>query len=425
MTKQTIQVAINGTGFAADYTAKTYGMIPHRNGVDIELAGVVSGRRENAEKFAASHNVSAIFESHAEMLAVVRPTIDNICCANFAHGPYTMEAAQASVPVIVLEKPPVIWPGYAEGRTAAAAQKKCESMDYLTEVFDVVRDAGSKLLYAEDFVYFDGMKGIVELLTEAQKTGKGKVLYQRGVCAHQGSHAPAYDTPEKSGGGALFNKACHPLGPALFLKQVEGVLANGKPIRPVSVSAAALQVLKHQPEGTGEFFRVMQNVDDFGRLTVVFEDQTIAEVIGHDLSISGIRNEFSVITDFAQYDLRVNPNNENELFMPQSEHAGNLLVREKLPTVQGTSFPRPNQFYSHGYVSEMNDAVACALNENQYPQSGALMAWDTMTILMAGYESSEQAGAAVDITEFTTNGRQFEDREIPNPALFGSVFQRA
>ncbi|MBT7817645.1 MAG: hypothetical protein HN566_12995, partial [Polaribacter sp.] len=129
-----------------------------------------------------------------------------------------------------------------------------------------------------------------------------------------------------------------------------------------------------------------------GRLTVVFEDQTIAEVIGHDLSISGIRNEFSVITDFAQYDLRVNPNNENELFMPQSEHAGNLLVREKLPTVQGTSFPRPNQFYSHGYVSEMNDAVACALNENQYPQSGALMAWDTMTILMAGYESSEQAG---------------------------------
>jgi predicted dehydrogenase len=250
------------------------------------------------------------------------------------------------------------------------------------------------------------------------------VLYQRGVCAHQGSHAPAYDTPEKSGGGALFNKACHPLGPALYLKQVEGILANGKPIRPVSVSAAALQILKHQPESSGEFFRVMQNVDDFGRLTVLFEDQTIAEVVGHDLSISGIRNEFSVITDFAQYDLRVNPNNENELFLPKAEHAGNLLVREKLPTAQGTSFPRPNQFYSHGYVGEMNDAVACALNADQYPQSGALLAWDTMAILMAGYESSDQAGAAIDITEYTTSGRQFSDHEIPNPKLFGSVFQR-
>ena len=55
----------------------------------------------------------------------------------------------------------------------------------------------------------------------------------------------------------------------------------------------------------------MQNVDDFGRLTVLFEDHTVAEVVGHDLSISGIRNELSVIGDFGQYDLRVNPNNEH------------------------------------------------------------------------------------------------------------------
>ena len=126
MTKRTIQVAINGTGFAADYTAKTYGMIPHRNGVEIRLAGVVSERRANAEKFASSHNVSAVFESHAEMLEAIKPTIDNICCANFAHGPYTMEAARAGVPVIVLEKPPVIWPGYAEGRQADATTRKRE-----------------------------------------------------------------------------------------------------------------------------------------------------------------------------------------------------------------------------------------------------------------------------------------------------------
>ena len=323
MSDRTLKVAINGTGFAGDYTAKTYSMIPHRNGVNIELSGIVSGKVENAQRFADTHGVQAAFSSHAEMIESVHPDIDNICCANFAHGPYTIESAKAGTPVIVLEKPPVIWPGYPEGREADSATRKRESMEYLAEVLDAVHTAGSKLLYAEDFVYFDGMKGIVELLIEARKTGKGKVLYQRGVCAHQGSHAPAYDTPSKSGGGALFNKACHPLGPALFLKQVEGIIANGTPIRPVGVSAVALQVLKHQPETCGEFFRVMQNVDDFGRLTVTFEDHTVAEVVGHDLSISGIRNEFSVITDFAQYDLRVNPNNENELFLPNSDHAGN------------------------------------------------------------------------------------------------------
>lgn len=424
MSDRTLRVVINGTGFAGDYTAQSYSMIPHRNGVRIELAGVVSGRVENAVRFAESHGIVAAFETHDAMIGSVKPDIDNICCANFAHGPYTIEAARAGVPVIVLEKPPIIWPGYPEGRVADAATRKRETMKSLTEVLDAVRAAGSKLLFAEDFVYFDGIKGIVELMMEARRTGKGKVLYQRGICAHQGSHAPAYDTPTKSGGGSLFNKACHPLGPALFLKQVEGILNGGIPIRPVAVSAAALQVLKHQPQECGEYFRVMQNVDDFGRITVLFEDHTIAEVIGHDLSISGIRNEFSIITDFAQYDLRVNPSNENELFLPRADHAGNLLFREKLPTPQGTSFPRPNQFYAHGYVSEMADAVECALSEDRFPQSGALMAWDTMAVLMAGYESAENGGGQVDISEYTTSGRSFNASEVPDPARFGSVFQR-
>jgi len=201
MPDRTLKVGINGTGFAGDYTARTYSMIPHRNGVDIELSGIVSGKIENAERFADTHGVRAAYSSHAEMIESVHPDIDNICCANFAHGPYTIESAQAGTPVIVLEKPPVIWPGYPDGREADAATRKLESMEYLADVLDAVHVAGSKLLYAEDFVYFDGMKGIVELLIEARKTGKGKVLYQRGVCAHQGSHAPAYDTPSKSGGG--------------------------------------------------------------------------------------------------------------------------------------------------------------------------------------------------------------------------------
>lgn len=418
-----LKITVNGTGFAGEYTTRVYGMIPHKNGVTLELAGITSGKRENAERFAATHGFQKAYIDHEAMIREIQPDIDNIACANFAHGPYTMESARAGVPVIVLEKPPVIWPGYGEGRTATAETRKTESMAFLSEVLDAVREGGSKLLYAEDFVYFDGIKGFVETLDEAQKTGKGTILYQRGVCAHQGSHAPAYDTPSKSGGGALFNKACHPLGPCLYLKQAEGILRNGKPIRPAKVSAVALQVLKHQPASAGEHFRVMQNVDDFGRVTVVFEDQSVAEVLGHDLSISGIRNEVSIIADFGQYDLRINPNNENELFLPQADAAGDLLFREKLPTPQGTSFPRPQQFYAHGYVNEMNDAVDCALEPDRVPQSGPLMAWDTMAVLMAAYESHEKDGAFVDLAEIVQS-RQFPASELPDPRQFGSVFQR-
>ncbi len=418
-----LKVTINGTGFAADYTARVYGMIPHKNGVDIQLVGVTSGSFSNAEQFAELHRVERAYANHAEMLEQAKPDIDNIASANFTHGPYVMEAAAANVKVIVLEKPPVIWPGFPEKRQADAAARKAESMSYLGRVLDAVRDSDSKLLYAEDFVYLDGVKGLVELMLEARQAGKGRVLYQRGLCAHQGSHAKAYDTPELSGGGALFNKACHPLGPCLYLKQAEGILRDGQPIRPARVSALALQVLKHQGPASHEHFRVMQHVDDWARITVVFEDETVAEVLGYDLSISGIRNELSIITDFAQYDIRANPNNENELFMPSSDPAGDLLLREKLPTAQGTSFPRPNQFHAHGYVNEISDAVDCALISERVPQSGPLMAWDTMAVLMAGYESSERGGQFVELDDLLAL-RSFNEDELPDPRGFGSVFQR-
>ena len=421
--RRTVKVTINGTGFAADYTAQVYSMIPHKNGVDIEVAGVTSGQRANAEAFAAKHGIAMAYDSHAAMLEEVKPDIDNIACANYAHGGYAEEAARAGVGVIVLEKPPVIWPGYEETREASAAVKRAETMRRLGEVLDTLRQSNSKLLYAENFVYFDGVKGIAELLKEAMNHRKGKVLYQRGVCAHQGSHAPAYDTPSKSGGGALFNKACHPLGPVLYLKQLEGLLSEGRPIRPAKVAAIALQVMKNQPDFAGEHFRVCRNVDDFGRVSIVFEDGTVAEVIGHDMSISGIRNGLSVITDHGEYELRVNPNNENELFMPDAQAAGSLLFREKLPTAQGTSFPRPRQFAAHGYVNEMDDAVQCVLDPARYPQSGALMAWDTMAVLMAGYESSEAGGGFIDLGSHLAS-RTFTAEEMPNPEHTGSVFQQ-
>src|SRR5438128_7513497 len=145
MASRVIRVTLNGTGFAADYTAACYGLIPHRNGVTIELAGVTSGRWERAEAFARARGITRAYATHAEMLAAVGPDIDNICCANYAHAPYVREAAQAAVKVIVLEKPPIVWPGFVEGRTAPPSVRTRETMAAFAEVLDAVRQAGSKL----------------------------------------------------------------------------------------------------------------------------------------------------------------------------------------------------------------------------------------------------------------------------------------
>jgi hypothetical protein len=83
----------------------------------------------------------------------------------------------------------------------------------------------------------------------------------------------------------------------------------------------------------------------------------------------------------------------------------------------------PNQFHAHGYVNEMNDAVECALAEDRNPQSGAMMAWDTMAVLMAAYESSEKDASFVDISNITS-ARSFEHSELPSPKHFIGVFQK-
>jgi hypothetical protein len=77
---------------------------------------------------------------------------------------------------------------------------------------------------------------------------------------------------------------------------------------------------------------------------------------------------------------------------------------------------------AHGYVSELSDALDCVLEADRWPQSGALMAWDTLAVLMAGYESSEKQSAFVDISEYAE--REFTQHEMPDPACFGRVLQQ-
>ena len=52
-----------------------------------------------------------------------------------------------------------------------------------------------------------------------------------------------------------------------------------------------------------------------------------------------------------------------------------------------------------------------------------MLAWDTLAVLLGGYESSEKQGALIDLSD-VTSARTFSDNEIPSPENFGNVFQR-
>ena len=52
-----------------------------------------------------------------------------------------------------------------------------------------------------------------------------------------------------------------------------------------------------------------------------------------------------------------------------------------------------------------------------------MMAWDTMAVLMAAYESSEKDAVFIDISDITSS-RTFEASELPSPEHFIGVFQK-
>src|SRR5690606_7037732 len=111
-----------------------------------------------------------------------------------------------------------------------------------------------------------------------EKTG-AQILWMHGGESHSGSHSATYGQWKYSGGGSMIGKACHPLGAALYLKQVEGRTRTGRPIRPRTVSART-HALTRMPSfmDTGFLRTTYTDIEDYAQLHIVFEDGTIADV---------------------------------------------------------------------------------------------------------------------------------------------------
>ena len=45
----------------------------------------------------------------------------------------------------------------------------------------------------------------------------------------------------------MVGKSCHPLSALLYLKQVEGIVLYGKPVRPLTVSARTHEITRVRP----------------------------------------------------------------------------------------------------------------------------------------------------------------------------------
>jgi predicted dehydrogenase len=385
-----LRIGVVGSRFAARLHLVAYRRV---YGVEARLAAVVSPTAERREAFARESGATA-YPSLSAML----PHVDvvDVCSPPATHEPVALEAIEAGKHVVV-EKPftGAFGPkdGAFAGNRAAKAALLETALASAGRIVAAARRRGVVLGYAENWIYAPAVQKEREILekTDAQ------ILWMLGGESHSGSHSPTYGIWRHSGGGALVGKGCHPLSACLYLKQVEGRARTRRPIRPASVSCRTHEITRLPGYRDRGFLRTdYEDIEDYSQLHVTFDDGTVADVYATELVLGGVHNWLEVFANNHRTTCRLNPVNLLDTYNPAAAQFKDVYVVEKIGTKEGWSHPAADEEWQQGFYAEVQDFLECCAH-GRAPQSGPLVAHDTVATLYAGYVSAERNGQDVPV----------------------------
>jgi predicted dehydrogenase len=389
---KSLRVGIVGTGMAGRFHVECLRRV---YGVKVEIAGVTSLRAERREAFGRTHGVRA-FDDVAALLP--RSDVIDICSPPYAHAEGIIAAAEAGKGVIC-EKPlsGYFGPAGADEKYRGDKDGKQRMLDEVVarmgKIADAVRRNKVFFGYAENFVYAPSVQKEREIVT---KSG-GQILRMIGEESHNGSASAVYGIWRYAGGGSLIGKGCHPLSGMMYLKQVEGLARNGKPIRPKSVSARTHQLTRLPGYEDRKLLRTdYHDIEDYGFMHVTFEDGTVADVMTSEVVLGGIYDYIEVFANNHRTRCRISPTGLVDTYNPRGEQFKDVYLMEKVSTQEGWSTPAPDENTTMGYQAEIQDFATAAAGGG-HAQSGLELALDTTTAIYAAYLSDEKNGAEVEI----------------------------
>lgn len=389
-----LRVGLVGTGFAGDFQEQC---LRKAYGADVRLAGVTSARPESREGFGRERGIP-VYDSLEAML----PEVDlvSICSPPCAHEEAIIAVASAGKGIIC-EKPLTGYFGPQGAGTEyrgdgdSKERMLVETLGKLKRIAEAVRESGVFFGYAENFVYAPSVQKEREIIV---KSG-AQILRMVGEESHSGSVSPVYGIWRFAGGGSLIGKGCHPLGGILYLKRVEGLARNGRPIRPASVSARTHQITRLPAYRDAGFLRTdYHDIEDYGMMHVVFDDGTVADVLTSEVVLGGIYDYVEVFANNHRTRCRISPTGLVDTYNPRGSQFEDIYLIEKASTREGWSPAAPDEHFTMGYQAELQDFVTCALT-GKAPQSDLDLALDVTATIYAAYLSDEKAGAEEPVTQ--------------------------
>jgi predicted dehydrogenase len=382
---------IAGSGFAAKFHCEA---LQRLYSVRIEIAGVFSPTAEHLKEFTNSRNLKA-FKSIEELIN--ESDVIHVCTPPSTHESIVISALENNRHVIV-EKP---FTGYfgdrAEdfsGDSFPREKGLAQALASVERMINAEKKSKGKIMYAENWIYAPAIQKEREIIEKS----KAQILWMHAEESHSGSHSPTYGQWKFSGGGSMIGKGCHPLSAALYFKQVEGNVYNGKPIRPKTVTARTHTVTRMGNFRDEGYLRTSYtDIEDFAMLHVVFQDGTFADIFASELVLGGVHNWIEVNTNNHRTICNLNPNNAMQTYTPDEKNFKDIYIVEKTETKQGWSSVSPDESWFTGYQHEMEAFYRSAAFGDPI-ESNSSLASDVIATIYAGYVSAEKKGAEVSIT---------------------------
>lgn len=384
-----VRIGMIGSQFAARLHLQSLAKL---RGVKADVVAVASPNRDHAAACAKAFAIPEYSDDYRRLLE--RKDIDcvDLCIPTDLHAAFCIEAARAGKHIIC-EKPLTGYFGKdrPEELVGLAVGKELmlkESLADCDRVVKAVAESGVKFMYAENWIYAPPLVKLKRLI----KASGGTLMDIRAEQSHSGSIAPYSRRWKTSGGGSLMRLGAHPVGAVLHLKNYEGMLKQGKPIRAKSVTAETGQHGKMEAvraEQKRYLVSGWEDVEDWGVMVITFDDGSTATLISSDGVLGGVRNTLSVYLSNAVVHVNMNPSNVLEVYAPEPHIFRDEYLVEKLETKAGWNFPSPDDDWIRGYSPEMEDFVDAMLT-NREPVSGIGLARNCVETIYAAYLSAEQ-----------------------------------
>ena len=385
--RKQVGVGLIGAGFLAETRARCYAQV---SGYKAQIVAVAARTEASAAKYAERHSVPKIFTDYHQLLALPEVDVVDLCVPNHLHRPIT-EAAAAAGKQIICTKPLTAYvgqdlpvgasdediAGIERGHMLAVATADAQAM------VEAAQQAGVHLMYGENWVYAPSIVRAEGLI----KASTGTIVELRGGECHSGSHSPYSKIWRYTGGGALLRMGAHPIGAMLYLKHQEGLARNGRPIRPVAVSAEAADLSRISSVAAEEKPWIVtgwQDVENWAAVIITFDDGSRAVANASDAVLGGMESKLEIFLSNSHLKCHLSPNNLLQAYAPHPDVFGNEYIMEKTSTSAGWSTPIPDEDWSSGHLAMCQDFVA-ATAENRPARADGHLGLAVVRVIYAAY----------------------------------------